>query len=99
MKVEKNYNEKELIMTVGEEIDTVTAPDFENEIRDEDGKYESLILDCKDLEYISSAGLRVLIATQKKLQPQGIPFIIKNLNDSIKEIISVSGLDNILTIE
>ena len=50
MKIEKNYNEKELTITVGEEIDTVTAPDFENEINDEEGKYESLILDCKDLE-------------------------------------------------
>jgi len=99
MKIEKNYNEKELTITVGEEIDTVTAPDFENEINDEEGKYESLILDCKDLEYISSAGLRVLIATQKKLQPQEIPFVLTNVNDSITEILTVSGLIKILTLE
>ena len=99
MKIEKKYDEKELTIKVGEEIDTVTAPDFENEIRDEEGKYESLILDCEKLEYISSAGLRVLIAIQKKLQPQGIPFTLINLNDNITEIITVSGLNNILTIK
>ena len=52
------------------------------------GKFDSLVLDFKNLEYISSAGLRVLIATQKKLQPQGIPFNIINTPDSIKEILT-----------
>ena len=99
MNVEKIYNDKELTIKVDNQIDTVTAPDFENEINDEMGKFDSLVLDFKNLEYISSAGLRVLIATQKKLQPQGIPFNIINTPDSIKEILSVSGLDNILNIQ
>ena len=99
MNIEKNYDGKELTILVENQIDTVTAPDFENEINDEMGKFDSLVLDFKNLEYISSAGLRVLIATQKKLQPQGIPFNIINTPDSIKEILSVSGLDNILNIQ
>ena len=53
----------------------------------------------KKLEYISSAGLRVLISTQKKLQPEGIPFKIINSPGIIKDIITTSGLDNILNIE
>jgi len=51
------------------------------------------------MEYISSAGLRVLIATQKKLKPDNIPFIIKNVNESVGEIFRMSGFDKILNIE
>lgn len=94
----KQYNEKELTITVKDKIDTITAPDFENEIMDEMGKFDSLIIDFTDLEYISSAGLRVLIATEKKLKPNNIPSVIK-VNDTIKEILVMSGFDKILNIE
>lgn len=94
----KQYNEKELTITVKDKMDTITAPDFENEIMDEMGKFDSLILDFTDLEYISSAGLRVLIATEKKIKPQNIPLVIK-VNDTIKEILVMSGFDKILNIE
>lgn len=99
MDIEKNYTEKELTIAVGDRIDTVTAPDFENEITDEMGKFDSLVIDFSNLEYISSAGLRVLIATQKKLTPENIPMTIKNVNNTIKEIFSMSGFDKILKIE
>ncbi|WP_407409251.1 STAS domain-containing protein [Methanobrevibacter sp.] len=99
MDIVKNYNEKELTIEVGDRIDTVTAPDFENEILDEMGKFDSLIIDFANLEYISSAGLRVLIATQKKLKPEDIPMTIKNVNDTINEIFRMSGFDKILKIE
>lgn len=99
MDITKNYNEKELTIEVGDRIDTVTAPDFENEINDEMGKFDSLIIDFTNLEYISSAGLRVLIATQKKLKPENIPMTIKNVNDTINEIFRMSGFDKVLKIE
>ena len=99
MNTEKIYNDKELTIKVESQIDTVTAPDFENEINDEMGKFDSLILDFEKLEYISSAGLRVLIMTQKKLHSQSIPCTIINASDMIKNIIEVSGLDNILNIQ
>ena len=83
MDIIKKYNEKELTIEVKDRIDTVTAPDFENEILDEMGKFDSLIIDFTNLEYISSAGLRVLIATQKKLKPENIPMTIINVNDTI----------------
>ena len=94
----KEYNEKELTITVKDKIDTVTAPDFENEIMDEMGNFNSLIVDLTDLKYISSAGLRVLIATEKKLKPEGIPFVIK-INETIEEILVMSGFDKILNLE
>lgn len=99
MDIEKKYNDKELIMILGDRIDTVTAPEFENEIMDEMGKFDSLILDFRKLEYISSAGLRVLVVIQKKLKPEGIPFVIKNTNSTINEIFKMSGFDKILDIQ
>lgn len=99
MDIVKKYNAKELTIEVGDRIDTVTAPDFENEINDEIGKFDSLIIDFSNLEYISSAGLRVLIATQKKLKPENIPMTIKNVNDTITEIFRMSGFDKVLKIE
>lgn len=98
MNLTKNYNGKELTIKVTESIDTVTAPDFENEVMDEMGKFDSLIFDLKELEYISSAGLRVLVVVAKKLQPDNIPFFIK-VNDTIKEILVMSGMDTILNIQ
>lgn len=98
MKLTKKYNEKELTITVVGEIDTTTAPDFENEILNEMDKFDSLIIDFNELEYISSAGLRVLVATEKKIQPQGIPSLIK-VNAPIKEILVTSGFDKIINIE
>ena len=99
MDLTKHYDEKELTIEVGTKIDTTTAPDFENEIMDEMGKFDSLTLDFKDLEYISSAGLRVLITVQKKLKPQEIPFTIINVNDAIMDIFKISGFDNILNVQ
>ncbi|WP_292752085.1 STAS domain-containing protein [Methanobrevibacter sp.] len=65
---------------------------------DEINNFDSLILNLTDLEYISSAGLRVLIITEKKLKAEGIPFVIK-VNDTIKEILVMSGFDKLLNIE
>jgi len=99
MNIEKNYNNKELTINVENRIDTITAPEFENEINDEMGKFDSLIIDFSKLDYISSAGLRVLIATQKKLKSENIPMTIKNVNGNINEIFRMSGFDKILKIE
>lgn len=95
----KTYNEKELTIEVGNKIDTTTAPDFQNEVMDEIGKFDSLTLDFKNLEYISSAGLRVLVLVQKELQPHNIPFTIVNVSDTIKEILKMAGFDKILNIQ
>ena len=99
MNISKNYNGEELTLIIEGRIDTITSQDLENQINDEMGKFDSLILDFNDLEYISSAGLRVLIAAQKKLKQDDIPMSIKNVNDSISEIFRMSGFDKILKIE
>ena len=98
MDITKEYDEKELTITATGKIDTTTAPDFENEIMDEINNFDSLVLNLIDLEYISSAGLRVLIITEKKLKETGIPLVIK-VNDTIREILVMSGFDKLLNIE
>ena len=74
MNIVKNYNEKELTLSVDGRIDTITSQELDNEINEELGNFDSLIVDFTDLEYISSTGLRVLIATQKKLKKSDISF-------------------------
>ena len=99
MEIEKKYDEKELTLAIEGRIDTITSNDLENEIADEAGNFDSLIIDFANVDYISSAGLRVLIATQKKLKKDNIPFVIKNANDTVREIFRMSGFDKILKIE
>ncbi|ADC45919.1 anti-sigma factor antagonist [Methanobrevibacter ruminantium M1] len=99
MNVIKNYNGKELTMAVDGRIDTISAKELEEEINAEMGNFDSLIMDLGDLEYTSSAGLRILIATQKKLKSEDIPFVIRNVNDAVKEIFKMSGFIKILNIE
>lgn len=99
MNITKNYNGKELTISIEGRVDTLTSQELEKEIKGEIGNFDSLIMDFTDLEYISSAGLRVLIATQKKLKPDNIPFVIKNVNDAIREIFRMSGFDKVLKIE
>lgn len=99
MEIKKDYNDNELTLSVEGRIDTLTSQDLDKEISEELGNFNSLILDFTDLEYISSAGLRVLIATQKKLKADDIPFVIKNVNDTVNEIFKMSGFDKILKIK
>ena len=99
MNIDKNYNDKELTLTVEGRIDTLTSKELEDEITAELGNFDSLILDFANLEYISSAGLRVLKKKKKKLKADNIPMIIKNVTDSVNEIFRMSSFDKILKIE
>ena len=99
MNILKDYDNKDLTLSVEGRIDTLTSQDLEKEINEELGKFDSLVIDFEKVEYISSAGLRVLIATQKKLKPTDTPMVIKNVNETINEIFRMSGFDKILKIE
>ena len=78
-------------------LDTVTAPDLEKELRDILDGLTELTLDLEKLEYISSAGLRVLLTAQKAMNPQG-EMKITHVNSTIMEIFEVTGFTEILTI-
>ena len=79
-------------------LDTVTAPEFEKAVREAVPGVRELTLDFEKLDYISSAGLRVLLSTQKTMMKQGEMKII-HVSEPIKEIFEVTGFSEILTIE
>ena len=98
MTIEKNLNGTELTVIITGRLDTTTAPQLEAEIKQNVEGIERLVLDFSALEYLSSAGLRVLLSTQKVMNKQG-EMIIKNVNETINEIFEVTGFIDILTIE
>ena len=96
MHIEKQRNQNKLTLTLEGRLDTSTAPMLEAELSTMDGVTE-LVLDFAKLEYISSAGLRVLLATQKVMNKQG-SMVIKNVNEVIMNIFQITGFIDILTI-
>lgn len=96
MDIIKNRNGESLQIQLIGRLDTNTAPQLEEVVNELDG-VKDFTLDFALLEYVSSAGLRCLLAAQKKMMSQGTMVII-NVNDSIKEIFSITGFDTILTI-
>lgn len=99
MEIEKSFNERDLTVNIDGRIDTITSQELENSLNEEIENITSLTLDFTKLEYISSAGLRVLIATEKKLKQNDIPMTITNVNETIGEIFRMSGFDKILEIK
>lgn len=98
MTIEKVVNGEELVVCVEGRLDTMTSPEFEKELKPAMEGMSEVILDFKDLEYISSAGLRVLLSAQKVMMRQG-SLVIRNCSDEIMEIFEVTGFTDILTIE
>lgn len=97
MTINKTQNGNELRIALAGRLDTTTAPQLDEEIQALEG-VEKLIFDFQELLYISSAGLRVLLAAQKKMNKQG-SMVIQNVCDDIMEIFEVTGFIDILTIE
>lgn len=91
-----NENGK-MTMVLDGRIDTTTAPELENELKEKLGNSSELIFDLAKVEYISSAGLRVLLSAQKIMNKQG-SMCIKNVCDAVKDIFEVTGFADILTI-
>ena len=87
-------------MTVALEgrLDTTTAPDLEQSLKDELAGLTELTLDFEKLDYISSAGLRVLLSTQKIISKQGT-MVVTHVNEMVMEVFEVTGFSDILTIE
>ena len=98
MMINKTLNGTELMMTLTGRLDTTTAPQLEAEFKQNIAGVTKLVLDFAALEYLSSAGLRVLLAAQKVMNKQG-EMIIRNVNETIHEIFDVTGFIDILTIE
>ncbi len=98
MTINKQENNTELIIAPKGRIDTVTAPILEKELKSSIENKASLILDFKEVEYISSAGLRIILSAQKIMSSQG-EMKLKNVNDTVMEVLNITGFSEILTIE
>ncbi len=89
---------KNLSIELEGRLDTTTAPQLEAKLKQNIIGCENLMMDFAKLEYISSAGLRVLLAAQKVMNKQG-NMVIKNVNDTIMEVFEITGFADVLTIE
>ncbi len=80
-------------------LDTTTAPDFDAAITADLAGVASLVIDLSAVEYLSSAGLRSLLAAQKKMNAVQGKMVVRGANDSIKEVFDITGFSDMLTIE
>lgn len=98
MEIKKTTDNEKLTVAISGRVDTTTAPALENELKDSYDSCESLVLDFAQVEYISSAGLRVLLSAQKVMSKKGGMKLV-NVSEDIMEIFEVTGFCDILTIE
>ena len=98
LNINKNAAGSNLNVSLEGRLDTTTAPQLEEELKSSLDGVTDLVIDIKDTQYISSAGLRVLLSAQKIMNKQG-KMVVKNPSEEVKEIFDVTGFSDILTIE
>lgn len=97
MKIENTKNGSALVLKVIGRLDTTTAPELEAELKNSLEGITDLTFDFADLEYISSAGLRVLLIAIKKMNAQGT-LVVKNANELVMEVFEVTGFKDLMTV-
>ena len=98
MTIEIKRNGDEALIAVAGRLDTITAPALDKTINEDMGDTKNLVLDIKGLEYISSAGLRVILAAQTKMQKIG-SMKVTNVCEEVMEVLEMTGFADILVIE
>ena len=98
MTIEKTMNGAAVALKIVGRLDTTTAPELEATIDSCAAGIKELVLDCSALEYVSSAGLRVILKAQKLMNDQG-QMKLTHVNETIMEVFDITGFADILTIE
>ena len=98
MEINKTFKDKSCKIELSGRLDTITSPQLEEVVEGLPADVEELILDLKELDYVSSAGLRVFLNAQKKMADKG-KMILRNVNDEIMEVLDMTGFTQILSIE
>ncbi len=98
MTIQEIRDNENLTLQLGGRLDTTTAPDLEKVVNTQLDGIKNLVLDMKELKYVSSAGLRVILSIQKKMNVQG-NLKLTNVCDEIKEVLEITGFTSFLTIE
>lgn len=98
LKIVKSANGSELVIGLEGRLDTSTAPQLEEDLKRSLGGVTKLVFDFEELQYISSAGLRVLLSAQKTMNRQGT-MAVRNVPEGVQEIFDVTGFSDILAME
>ena len=98
MTINKNTEGSKLTLALSGRLDTTTAPELEEFVQSSLAGVTDLVLELSNLEYISSAGLRVLLSAQKIMNRQG-SMVVTGANEIVMEVFEVTGFDEILTVE
>ena len=98
MKIVKELNKNELTIKPVGEINSVTAPELEEVIKNDLDGVDRLIFDFSELEYLSSAGLRVLLVAQRLMSKKG-QMSVRHVNSNVMEILEITGFNNVLDID
>lgn len=98
MEIIKKLENNSLTLSLVGELNTVSAPELEKVIKDELAGVKNLVLDLAKLDYLSSAGLRVVLMAQKVMNKQG-SLVVKHVNSQIMDIFDMTGFTTVLTIE
>ena len=98
MTIEQILDGKKMTLLLEGRLDTTTAPQLEADLKTDLNGVEELLMDFEKLEYLSSAGLRVLLSAQKTMNKQG-KMVICHVNETIRDVFEVTGFSEILTIE
>ena len=99
MEIIKEKNGTAVTMSLQGRLDTATAPQMEAELKKDMEEVTRLILDMRELEYLSSAGLRVILNAQKMMGKRGGGMVVRHVNETIMEVFELTGFSDILTIE
>ncbi|MCQ2087264.1 MAG: STAS domain-containing protein [Bacilli bacterium] len=99
MEIVKTINGADACFALTGRLDTTTAPSLDSEVNGIIPNVSSIVFDFANLDYLSSAGLRVILCTQKAMTAKGGKFVIKNVNDTIMDVFDMTGFTSILTIE
>ncbi len=98
MEIKKTLDGEKLTVAISGRLDTTTAPELEEALKESMDGISELVIDFTETEYISSAGLRVLLSAQKTMNKQG-SMVVTGVNDVIMEIFEVTGFVDILDIQ
>jgi anti-anti-sigma factor len=99
MNITKKQEGNKLVIGLEGRLDTTTAPELQGELIPEFDKSKHVLLDFKDLVYVSSAGLRVILMGEKTAKAKGGSMSLSNVSPEIQEIFEMTGFSNVLTIE
>ena len=99
MEVKFNKQDSSLTVAISGNIDTVTAPELDTKLQENLSGIKDLILDFAAVDYISSAGLRVILMANQQLEDADGTMTIKNANDEVRDVFEMTGFDSLLNLD